>query len=54
MSWFDACAYAELERANGIRFPPTIAALRVAGVEVSAMGTSGVRWIGRYSRYAVL
>ena len=41
MSWLDACAYAELDRANGMRFPPTIAALRVAGVEVSAMGTSG-------------
>jgi hypothetical protein len=42
-----------LERANGIRFPPTIAALRVAGFEVSATGTSGVGWIGRYSEYAV-
>jgi hypothetical protein len=49
MSWLDACAYAELDRANGMRFPPTIAAWRVAGfavsaiagVEVSAMGTSG-------------
>ena len=42
MSWLDASAYFELERANGIRFPPTIAAWRVAGFEVSAMGTSGV------------
>jgi hypothetical protein len=32
MSWFDACAYVELERANGMRFPPTIAARRVVGV----------------------
>src|SRR3954471_20496399 len=38
MSWLDACAYVELERANGIRFPPTIAALRV-GADI---GTSGV------------
>ena len=59
MSWLDAWAYAELERANGMRFPPTIAALRtaverVAGFEVSATGTSEVGWIGRYSEYAVL
>jgi hypothetical protein len=54
MSWLDAWAYAELDRANGIRFPPTIAALRVAGFEVSAMGTSEVGWCGRYREYAVL
>jgi hypothetical protein len=40
----DACAYVELDRANGIRFPPTIAALRVG----AAIGTSGVGWTGRY------
>jgi hypothetical protein len=54
----DACAYFELERANGIRFPPTIAALRteagrVAGFWLLATGTSDVGWIGRYSEYAV-
>jgi hypothetical protein len=48
MSWLDACAYAEFERAKGIRFPPTIAALRVV-----ATGTSGSGWIGRYPWYAV-
>src|SRR4051795_1353184 len=47
MSWLDACAYFELERANGIRFPPTIAARRtdverVAGFGLAAIGTSGV------------
>src|SRR6476469_2497325 len=50
MSWLDAWAYAELERANGIRFPPTIAALR----RVDAIGSSSVERTGRYSRYAVL
>jgi len=42
-----------LLRANGIRFPPTIAAFRVG----AAIGTSGVREsgrVGRYSEYAVL
>jgi hypothetical protein len=35
----DACAYAELERANGIRFPPTIAALRLeADIGTSEVG----------------
>jgi hypothetical protein len=38
MSWLDAWAYAAFERANGIRFPPTIAALRVE----AAIGTSRV------------
>jgi hypothetical protein len=61
MSWLDASAYFELERANGIRFPPTTAALRtdverVAGFGLAAIGTSGVEnlfgW--RYSEYAVL
>jgi hypothetical protein len=52
----DASAYFELERANGIRFPPTIAALRVAGFGLAAIGTSGVEIssVGRYSEYAVL
>jgi hypothetical protein len=56
MSWLDASAYFELERANGIRFPPTIAALRVAGFGLAAIGTSGVEIssVGRYSEYAVL
>src|SRR5690625_2415161 len=32
MSWLDAFAYAELDRANGIRLPPTIATRRGCGV----------------------
>src|SRR4051794_14784186 len=43
MSWFDASAYFEFERANGMRLPPTIAACRVAGFLVVATGTSGCR-----------
>src|SRR4051794_8101997 len=43
MSWLDACAYVELERANGIRFPPTIAALRRSlWRSGAAIGTSEV------------
>ena len=41
MSWLDACAYAELERANGMRFPPTIAALRVAASRCQPWGPPG-------------
>ena len=49
MSWLDASAYAEFERANGIRFPPTIAALRTEVERVGdAIGTSGVGRTGRY------
>src|SRR3954469_3087294 len=43
MSWFDASAYFEFERANGMRLPPTIAACRVAGFWLVATGTSGCR-----------
>jgi hypothetical protein len=59
MSWLDAWAYLEFERANGMRFPPTMAALRgagfwVAGFSVVATGTSGSGLIGRYRQYQVL
>jgi hypothetical protein len=55
MSWLDAWAYFELERANGIRFPPTIAALRTEMERVGdAIGSSRVERTGRYSEYAVL
>jgi hypothetical protein len=53
MSWLDARAYAEFERANGIRFPPTIAARRAEVERVVATGDLRVGWTGRYSEYAV-
>jgi hypothetical protein len=54
MSWFDACAYFEFERANGMRFPPTIAAFRVSGVRLVAIeALRGSVHFARYRRYQV-
>jgi hypothetical protein len=66
MSWLEACAYFEFDRANGMRFPPTIAALRVAAPVAArpeallaalrgweALGSSGVGGIARYRQYQV-
>jgi hypothetical protein len=49
MSWLDACAYAEFERANGMRFPPTIAARR--GVAERVVAIADLRGSGRIARY---
>src|SRR3712207_99407 len=40
MSWLEACAYAEFERAKGMRLPPTIAAFRVCGA-IGALRITG-------------